>query len=196
MKTRIKNLARHSTHRESAIRFALLAAVMLGYFIYLSVRFDIASGGMLALLTWSFFVLCTPVADAGFLVDFPLRVLLNIRMVKSEIVVWAIAIAINVYALSYAGAAYEKTFITGLFKHIILTPYPYWGIILLSGVGSFLSIYFGDELMDVVRHSECAKYHRHGLNYRIVAVVVVFLLALVAYYYLMESLGIDLNGAT
>lgn len=194
MKTRIRKLATHKTHRESAIRFALLLAVLLGYFAYLSIKFDLASGGILALLTWSFFVLCTPVADAGFLLDFPLRLLFGIRMVKSEIVVWAVAIGANIYGLSYAPAAYEKTFLTGLFKHILLTPYPYWGIILLSGVGTFLSIYFGDEMMDVVHHRERSKYHRHGLNHRIVALVTLFLLALLAYYYLLESLGIELNG--
>ena len=42
------------------------------YFVYLVYEYGIEDGGMVTLLTWSFFVLCTPVADAGFLLDFPI----------------------------------------------------------------------------------------------------------------------------
>ena len=191
MKTRIKKLAKHKTHRETALKFILLLAVLLAYFVYLSIEYDIATGGLLVLLSWSFFVLCTPIADAGFLLDFPVRLLFGIRMLKTEIIVWVLAIGINVYALAFSATQYEKTFLTSLFKQILLTPFPYWGIILLSGLGTFLSIYFGDEMLDVVSHRERVKYHRHGLNYRIIATVALYLLALLAYYYLLDSLGIE-----
>lgn len=49
MKTPIRKLATHKTHRESAIRFALLLAVLLGCFAYLSIKFDLASRRNLAL---------------------------------------------------------------------------------------------------------------------------------------------------
>ena len=191
MKERITKLTKHKTHRETASKFILLLLVLLAYFIYLSYEYDIVTGGLLSLLTWSFFVLCTPVADAGFLLDFPVRMLFGIRMLKCEIIVWVLAISINTYALLFSETLYEKTFLTSLFKHILLTPFPYWGIIILSGIGTFLSIYFGDEMLDVATHRERAKYHRHGLNYRIVAIVALFLLTLIAYYYLLDSLGID-----
>lgn len=194
MKTRIKNLRKHPTHKETARKFILLLAVLLGYFIYLSVKFDLATGGLLAVLTWSFFVMCTPVADAGFLLDFPIRILFGIRMLKSEIFVWALAIGVNVYALSFAENVYEKTFLTDLFRQILVTPAPYWAIIFLSGLGTFLSIYFGDEMLDVVTHRDRAKFHRHGQKYSIVAIVALFLLVLLAYYYLLGSLGIEWDG--
>lgn len=35
---------------------------MVGYFAYLTIQHDFLTGGVAVLLTWSFFVLCTPVA--------------------------------------------------------------------------------------------------------------------------------------
>lgn len=191
MKQRIAKLTTHRTHRETAVKFVLLLAVLVAYFGYLSFEYDVATGGLLAILTWSFFVMCTPVVDAGFLLDFPLRLLFGIRMLKTEIGVWALAIGVNIYALSFSPAAYEKTFLTSLFRHILMTPIPYWGIILLSGIGTFLSIYFGDEMLDVATHRDRTKYHRHGLKYRVIATAALFLLVLLAYYYLLDSLGIE-----
>lgn len=191
MKTRIRKLTKHKTHQETALKFILLLLVLLAYFVYLSFEYDIATGGLLSLLTWSFFVMCTPVADAGFLLDFPVRLLFGIRMLKTEIIVWLLAIGISVYTLIFAEAQFDKTFLTSLFRQILLTPYPYWGIIVLSGLGTFLSIYFGDEMLDVATHQDRVKYHRHGLNHRVVATVALFLLALLAYYYLLDSLGIE-----
>ncbi|MCK5574805.1 MAG: hypothetical protein KAI28_03285, partial [Sphingomonadales bacterium] len=68
------------THSETLMKFLLLALVLVAYGGYLGFKYDLATGGLLAALTWSFFVLCTPVADAGFLLDFPLRLLFGIRM--------------------------------------------------------------------------------------------------------------------
>lgn len=61
---------------------------------------------------------------------------------------------------------------------------------LARGIGTFLSIYFGDEMLDVATHRDRAKHHRHGMKYRIIATLTLFLLALLAYYYLLDSLDI------
>src|SRR6056297_222338 len=94
----VKHLLKHPPKREGLIKFLLLLAVLLGYFGYLSWEYGLATGGLVAALTWSFFVLCTPVADAGFLLDLPIRLLFGVRMFMSEVLVWAFAIAINGYA--------------------------------------------------------------------------------------------------
>lgn len=176
--------------RQVAIKFILLLALLACYFAYLSYKYDLATGGIASALTWSFFVLCTPVADAGFLLDFPLRLLFGIRMVLSEIAVWAIAITLNAVSLTWFPGYYDKTLLTSVLHRILLNPWPYWGIIGLSAIGTFLSIRFGDELMDVVHHRDRSLFHRHGLKYEIV--VIVFLVAVVyAYYELIASLGIE-----
>ena len=146
--------------------------------------------GIASALTWTFFVLFTPIADAGFLLDFPLRLLFGIRMLFSEIAVWALAIAINVFSLIYFAEYYETTKLTMLLHGILTMPYPYWSVILLSGAGTFLSIQFADELMDVVHHRDRGFFHRHAFKHEIV-IIVFFVLVLVGYYKLMSSLGIE-----
>lgn len=172
------------------IKFGLLLLLMVGYFAYLTYQYDLLTGGVAALLTWSFFVLCTPVADAGFLLDFPLRLLFGIRMVFSEIAVWAVAILLNIVSLSAFPASYETTVLTRLMHEVLTKPYPYWAIIVLSGAGTFLSIRFGDELMDVIHHRDRAFFHSHHFKHEVI-LFVFFLLVLVGYYELISSLGID-----
>ena len=144
----------HAPSRQVLWKFAALLALAVGYFFYLGLTYDFATGGVAVALTWSFFVLCTPVADAGFLLDFPLRLLFGIRMIVSELAVWALAIVLNLATLMLAPEYYQTTFLTRIFGEILLTPWPYWGVILLSGIGTFLSVRFGDELMDVMHHRE------------------------------------------
>ncbi|WP_322867658.1 hypothetical protein U5922_016480 [Aquicoccus sp. G2-2] len=120
-----KNMHRPGT--QVLVKFVLLCALLVGYFLYLSIRFDAATGGVAAALTWSFFALCTPLADAGFLLDFPLRLLFGIRMVHSEIAVWMIAVTINLLTLIFAPIYYQTTLLTRVFEEILTTPWPYWG---------------------------------------------------------------------
>ena len=72
-------------------KFFLLIALFAIYFLYLIYEYGIQDGGLVTLLTWSFFVLCTPIADAGFLLDFPIRLLYKIKMIYTEIIVWILA---------------------------------------------------------------------------------------------------------
>jgi len=183
---------KHPTHLETFLKFSFLLLVLLGYFAYLSWKFDIATGGMVAGLTWSFFVLCTPVADAGFLLDFPTRLIFGLRMIVIEIFVWIIAAAINIIVILYNPAIYEKTFLTSLFYKILTHPWPYWGIILLCAAGTFLSIYFGDEMMDVVSHKERNQSHRHSFKHKMIFMTGLFLIIFIAYKHLISGLGITL----
>jgi hypothetical protein len=168
----------------------LLLALLFGYFGYLAYEYGLKTGGMAAILTWSFFVLCTPIADAGFLLDFPLRLIFGIRMVISEIVVWAIAISVNLLAIFYFSQYYETTIVTRLLHEILTTPIPYWLVILLSAGGTFLSIKFGDELMDVIHHRDRNFFHSHHFKHD--AILLLFLVVILyGYYELISSLGIE-----
>ena len=137
-------------------------------------------------------MLCTPVADGGFILAFPIRLLFGIRMSITQIVLWFVAIGLNLFMLISASNAYDLTFLTKLLKHILTAPYPYWGILILSAAGTLLSIYFGDEMMDVTSHKDRLMHHRHGLKYRTVLVLGLGLLTVVSYYYLLNSLNIVL----
>jgi hypothetical protein len=176
--------------RQVFIKFVLLCGILIGYFGYLSYEFGVATGGITALLTWSFFVLCTPIADAGFLLDLPLRLLFGIRMVVSEIAVWVFALCLNAATLLFAPSYYTTTILTELLYKIFMTPFPYWGVILLSGLGTFLSIRFGDELMDVIHHRDREYFHSHHFKHELI-LFVFFLLVLYGYYELIASVGIE-----
>jgi len=175
-----------------AIKFVLLALTFFSYFGYLTYQYDLLTGGVASLITWSFFVLCTPIADAGFLLDFPLRLLFGIRMVISEMVVWAIAIFINIISLLYFSEFYQTTFITQTMQAILTTPFPYWLVIFLSCIGTFLSIRFGDELMDVLHHKDRAFYIRHHFKQEVI-LFTFFLFVLFGYYEIISSLGITID---
>jgi hypothetical protein len=173
-------------------KFLLLCLLLAGYFAYLSYEYNLLTGGISALLTWSFFVLCTPIADAGFLLDFPLRLLFGIRMLFSEIAVWCIAIFLNLISLLYFPEYYHTTHLTNLFYAILTNPFPYWGVIILSGLGTFLSIKFGDELFDVAQQEERKYFLKHNYKHKII-LLVFFVAALIGYYELIASLGINAN---
>ena len=176
------------------VKFLLLCFILFSYFIYLTYQYDLLTGGIAALITWSFFVLCTPIADAGFLLDFPLRLIFGIRMIVSEIVVWIIAISINVLSLIYFREFYDTTFITQIMKVILTTPYPYWIVIFLSAIGTFLSIRFGDELMDVLHHKDRYFYLRHHFKHEIL-LFIFFLVVIFGYYEIISNLGITIENS-
>tara|TARA_R110002124_G_scaffold287216_1_gene471349 strand:- start:34061 stop:34636 length:576 start_codon:yes stop_codon:yes gene_type:complete len=188
----VKTLLKHQTKREELIKFLLLLSVFIGYFGYLSWEYDLATGGIVAALTWSFFVLCTPIADAGFLLDFPIRIITGIRMLFTEMGVWALAFIINIATLKFNPAAYETTFLTSLFHKILTTPWPYWIIIALCGLGTFLSIRFGDEMMDVMAHNERSLHHKHGFKHRLISMIALMALIMFSYYHILATLDVHL----
>jgi hypothetical protein len=185
----------HQTHKESLWRFIALAFVLVAYFGFMSWKYDAATGALLALLGWSFFVLCTPVADGGFIVAFPVRLLFGTRMFTTQIAVWCLAIVVNIAAIQLVPASYEKTELTKLLFTILTTPWPYWSIIAIAAAGTGLSIWFGDEMMDVTNHADRIKQHKHGFKHRTLIVLGLGVLAVLAYYHLLTDFGIVIPGS-
>lgn len=181
---------RNTLHQETLLKFLFLMGVLGGYFFYLSMKFDFATGGLLTALTWSFFVLCTPVADAGFLLDFPIRLIAGIRMWVTELIVWGIAVAFNIYGIFFQADVYQSTFITKVFYQILVQPYPYWGLIGLCCIGTFLSIYFGDEVMDVIAHRHREKFQKHNFKYKVILIIFLFVLIIWGYKIIITDLGL------
>lgn len=189
----IKNIiTKHETKRHFLTKFFLVLLVFIAYFIFISTKYGVQNGFLVACLTWSFFVLCTPVADAGFLIDFPLRLITNINMFFLEMIVWLIAIALNIYAIIFDPVIYEKTKILLLFKHILTDPLPFWSIIIVSAIGTFVSIQFGDELLDKKYHKERKFYKKHKHKNKLIIMIFIFVISFVLYDFLLKQLGVDL----
>lgn len=191
-KVKFEHLSKHETKQHVLLKFLALVLVLLGYFFFIASQYGVKEGFLVTALTWSFFVLCTPIADAGFLIDFPVRLILHLRMLLSEIFVWGIAITLNIYSFFFNAEAYSKTKILSLFHHILENPIPFWSIILLSFIGTFVSIRFGDELVDKVHHHERKFYHKHKYNYRLIMMVFIFGSSFLLYDFLLKKLGVDL----
>lgn len=189
----MKSISRfiHPVHRELLWRFLALVGVLLAYFGYMSWRYDAATGAWSTLLSWSFFVLCTPIADGGFIVAFPVRLLFGTRMIVSQAVVWIVAIVINAAALTFAHAHYQDVALTRLLFEILTTPWPYWSVLAIAAAGTALSIIFGDEMLDVTRHEDRRKFHQHGFKHRILIVAGFAVLSIAAYYELLRQFGIS-----
>ena len=183
---------KHETHRNVWLRFLAVLFIFIAYSIFISVKYGAKEGFMLSWLSWSFFVLSTPVADAGFLIAFPLRLILKIRMMNSEIFVTIVAVGLNIFAYFFTPEIYNKTALLTVFKHIIDQPFPMWIIFILSAIGTFVSIKFGDELFDVVRHKDRKFHRKHYKKQRFVLMVFLFAITLVMYNILLSKMGVKI----
>jgi len=186
------DVLKHETKKHALLKFLLILLIILIYFFFMTYKYGLEEGFMVTVLTWSFFVLCTPIADAGFLIDFPIRLITNIRMFFVEIFVWIIAISINLYAFFNSPAIYGKTKILILFKHILNQPIPFWAIIVISALGTFLSIQFGDELVDKAKHHQRDFHKKHKYTHRYLVMIFLFVFTVALYDFLLKQLGIDL----
>lgn len=98
-------------HKRAGLsKFLVVLVIFLSYLVVSVLQFGISSGILVALLSWSFFVFCTPIADAGLLLDFPTRILTGMRMLHTEIMVWIVAVILNVTALSLSPGTYYSVF--------------------------------------------------------------------------------------
>ncbi|NOY15211.1 MAG: hypothetical protein GXP43_03265 [bacterium] len=183
-----QHLTSHPTKRAVLFRFIALILILGLYIGYLSLKFNLRTAGWLGIVTWSMFVLSTPIADAGFLLDFPMRVLFSIRMTYSEIMVWVIAFTVNITTLITNPGLYDKTALTSVFKFILTHPWPYWSIVVISAVGTFLSVHFGDELLDIVHFKQRKKYEKHKNKYALVVWLFMMVLIVVVYKHMMKGL--------
>ena len=182
----------HETKKHSLIKFIGLLLIVILYLILMSIKLGTEAGIFTTILTWSFFIFCTPIADAGFLLAFPVRLLTGLRMIYTQILTFFIAAIINLYAFFYSPTIYNKTLILKLFYKILAQPIPFWGIILLSLLGTIFSIYFGDELIDVSSHQERKKYHRHLDKYQIIVFIFIISFTIILYKFPLNNLGINI----
>jgi hypothetical protein len=176
------------------VKFLLVFLLFLFYFYFAVSKNGFNEGLKISFLTWSFFVFCTPVVGAGLLLDFPLRLLIGIRMIYSEVIVWIIALFINLFFFFNQGYLYENTILLMLFKKILATPFPYWTIILLSASGTFLSVHFGDELLDVLSRKKRKResYEKHFLKHKYLIIIFLLVFVILLYYLLLNSLGLNI----
>jgi len=180
--------------KHPVMKFSFILLVIIGYFVFVSMSYGLKDGFFISILTWSFFVLCTPIADAGVLIDFPMRVIAGVKMFYSEMMVWAIAISLNLFTYFTNPQIYESTILLSLLKHILDAPFPYWIVILLSAIGTFLSVYIGDTLIDTKRQTieQKEQIKKHVIKHKILIFTVLIIFVLIFYDFLLHNLGISI----
>jgi len=178
------------TKKHNLLHYFLLFLFLLSYLAYTIYKFGFSNGLWATGLSWSFFVFCTPIADAGFILAFPVRILIGVKMLYTQIFSFFIALSITLLALFLYPLIFQETLLLQLYYKILLTPNPYWIIIILSLLGTVFSIYFGDELIDVSTHSQRKKYHKHINKYKVLIFLFLFFAILGLYEFLLQQVGI------
>jgi hypothetical protein len=189
-KDKIYASIRKAFDEHPVIKFAITILVILVYFAFAAHSHGLKNGAIISILTWSFFVLCTPIADGGILIDFPMRLITGIKMIYSEIIVWVVAIGVNIGVHLIDQSIYEKTILLSLFKHILDAPFPYWTIIILSGLGTFLSLYIADDLVDSHKHRK--KHISFIVKHKLIIFAFIILLIIIVYDFLLNKLGVHI----
>jgi hypothetical protein len=160
----------------------------------MTLKYGIENGPLVSLTTWSFFVFCTPIADAGFLIDFPIRILTGFRMFFSEIIVWIISGIITYYSFFYNPAIFNDTIILKLYYQILTNIIPYGIIILLSAIGTFVSIHFGDEIYDIsIKNIKNDDSNKNKKYLQILFFTILLIVILALYYTILRKLNININ---
>jgi len=181
---------KYETRKKAFLKFLIALSIFVGYLAFSMIRYGGKNGLLVTIFTWSLFVLCTPIADAGFLVDFPIRLFTKIRMIHTEIVLTVVAILLNIAGFFFFPSIYNQTIMLKVLKLVLANPIPNWIIIILSTIGTFLSIYFADELMDVYLHKDRKKYKKHKNKYTMVVAVFLTVVIIIAYYNLIHRWGL------
>lgn len=171
-------------------KFSCLLIIVVGYFLYLKQSYGFETSGIIIAVTWSFFVLCTPVADAGILIDFPMRLLFKFKMIYTEIFVWVTALFIAIYFITSLPQIFDTTYILQMYKKILLTPFPYWSVIIICSIGTFLTIFFADEMYEYI-------FNRKNINKnelkKIFYIVVFYAIIIILYIKIITWLNIEIN---
>ena len=180
------------TKKSQFIRFFLVLLVVLAYIGFAIYRYGFSHGLSVTALTWAFFIFATPIADAGFLVAFPVRLLIGLRMLTSQIIVWVIGAVIVGGFLLFDPSSFHTTGITRLFYAVLTTPWPLWLILILSAVGTFLNIKFDDTLYDVAA-SKHKKSSLHSSAGRVGITIGIFAVTILLYVVLLRWTNIPIS---
>ena len=168
-------------------KFALVLGVILLYFCYVAWTEGIALGFTVVILTWCFFVFGTPVADAGALVDFPVRIITNNPFYRTEWIVFGVAATIIGVFLWASPKSYEATFLTRLLYKMATRPLSLYGmIVVLSIIGTLVSAYLENDVYNRV------LYDKGRLrSWRVWGLAVAFVLIWMVYIGILYHLGIQ-----
>ena len=110
-------------------------------------------------------------------------------MLHTEVVVWLLAICFSLVGALYYREVFEINALMKIFHEILLNPIPYWLIIILCGIGTFLSIFLGDQVFDVFE-SKNIQFNQWFIL-KVLLLLGLILSIIYLYYHLLIRLNIN-----
>lgn len=135
-------------------------------------------GCIKSLFIWSFFVICTPVPEAGLLISLPLKRYFGFKMDLSQIVVSLFAFMLLFYFYCVEQKIIKNNLIGNLFLGLI--NYKYYSIIFISVISSVLT---SNLLDNIINHF----INKDEINHLYLKIGTIFVFILV-YIYLLNNL--------
>lgn len=180
-------------HRHRGLnRFLLVLIILIAYTVFTIYSYGLADGLGVTALTWAFFVFATPIADGGFLIAFPVRMITGFRMLYTQIIVWVTGALLVAAYMLFSPDTFQQSAIPELFYVILTTPWPLGIILLLSAVGTYVSIKFDDDVVDVVA-SKNKKRALLGERKKLYLNIAIFAVTFAAYVYLLQVTDTEID---
>ncbi|MCK4265485.1 hypothetical protein KAW80_03965 [Candidatus Babeliales bacterium] len=127
--------------RPGIIKTLILSIILVLIVGPLFIKYNIWIALHLSFLTWSFFVLCLPVARGKILIGKPYFYITKKQLKYPEAFSWIIALTGNMLTLAISSNPYWKTTITNLLYLIMQKPWPLWLVIIACGFATFFDSY-------------------------------------------------------
>jgi hypothetical protein len=153
----------------------IMFILLMVFFIFFN---GFYKGCIKSLFVWSFFILCTPVPEAGLLISLPLKRYFGFKMELSQIVVSLFACMIIFYFYCVEQKIIKNNLIGNLFLGLI--NYKYYSIIFISVISSVLT---SNLLDNIINHF----INKDEINYLYLKMGIIFVLLLI-YIYLLNNL--------
>jgi hypothetical protein len=170
----------------------LVAGILLSTHLFLSMeKPGIGPGLERTALTWAFLVFLTPMPLAGVLIELPLKFLTKHSMMKIQAIVWGTGLAITISALAFFPQAFSSTSILVLFLHVLSNPFPYWGLLGLCAMGTFISVHLIDDVVDEVKDEMHHKHRKRMSLFQVALSVAAMVLILYTFWVSVTALGMS-----
>ncbi len=99
-------------------------------------------GAYLTILAWTFCILCLPTHKGALIFDTPTRFFRQPLAKYAPLMIWCIAVLINVVTIKLTPSLYYCTSITHLLLLMLTTPQPYYRLIIINTMLMFYDVWW------------------------------------------------------
>lgn len=137
------------------IKFLTFLSIIFFFIIVFWAKFGLKVAVVSVFLSWSFFVLCIPFSHGKTMLGVPFKFITGRSLVYPEIMMWVLALILNIVVYTSIPWVYFSTFINHLLLRVVSTPWPYWLALSLCFFATFYKFLIGAENFKAkrIRHS-------------------------------------------